>query len=137
MQTLYAWYQTENKSAFQVEQELFKGTERFYDLYLQLLSFFMEMSDQEEIYYDDVQASAVTGKKNKASRLMKDNVFISWLKQNAALKDAIAKRKLSWQADIDMVQKAFFKLRQSEFYKSYSSTEIGRASCRERVCYPV
>ena len=67
MQTLYAWYQTENKSAFQVEQELFKGTEKIFDLYLQLLSFFIEMSDQEEIYYADSPVSAVTGKKKKAT----------------------------------------------------------------------
>ncbi len=121
MQTLYAWYQTENKSAFLVEKELFKGTETLYDLYLQLLSFFIEMSDQEEIYYADVQASAVTGKKKAALHHLNQNAFIEWLHQNKPLKDLIAKRKLSWQIDTDVIQKAFFRLRQSDIYKTHSS----------------
>ena len=136
MQTLYAWYQSENKSAFQVEQELFKGTDRFYDLYLQVLSFFTEMSDHEEIYYADVQASAVTGKKKEAVRLLKDNIFINWLSGNSRLKDLTVKRKLSWQVDIDVLQKSFFKLRQSDVYKTYSNsgnadTETDLQFCRE------
>lgn len=121
MQTLYAWYQTENKTAFQVEQELFKGTEKIYDLYLQLLTFFVEMSDQEEIYYSDIPASAVTGKKKKSSRHLKENIFIEWLMQNKPFKDFTAKRKISWQSDTDILQKAFFRLRKSEIYKNFSS----------------
>jgi len=122
MQTLYAWYQTENKNTFQVEQVLFKGTDRIYDLYLQLLSFFMEMSEQEEIYYAAVQASAVTGKKKTAVRHLKDNIFIAWLLQSNPLKDMIAKKKLTWQTDTEVLQKAFFRLRQSAIYKTYSSS---------------
>lgn len=128
MQTLYAWYQTENKSAFQVEQELFKGTEKIYDLYLQLLAFFIEMSDQEEIYYADIPASAVTGKKKKSTRHLKENIFIEWLMNNNRLKDFIAKRKISWQPDTDILQKAFFRLRKSEFYKNYSSATDNSAA---------
>ncbi len=121
MQTLYAWYQTENKSAFQVEQELFKGTEKIFDLYLQLLAFFLEMSDQEEIYYADIPASAVTGKKKSSTRHLKENIFIGWLINNNQFKDFVTKRKLSWQPETDILQKAFFRLRKSEFYKNYSS----------------
>lgn len=121
MQTLYAWHQADNKTAFQVEQELFKGTEKVYDLYLQLLSFFIEMSDQEEIYYADVPASAVTGAKKKATRHLRENIFIHWLINNKTFKDLVSKRKLSWQSDSDILQKAFFKLRKSEAYKNFSS----------------
>lgn len=123
MQTLYAWYQTENKTAFQVEQELFKGTDRIYDLYLQLLSFFIEMSDQEEIYYSDTPASVLTGKRKAAIRLLKENFFITSVMEHNGLKELLSKRKLTWQADIDIVHKAFFKLRKSEAYKVYSSGE--------------
>ncbi len=122
MQTLYAWYQTENKSAFQVEQELFKGTEKIFDLYLQLLSFFIEMSDQEEIYYADSPASAVTGKKKIATRQLKENTFIQWLSNNKSFQDYITKRKINWQPDTDILQKAFFRLRKNDIYKNFSTS---------------
>jgi transcription antitermination protein NusB len=119
MQALYAWHQSDNRSAVAAETELVKGTERMYDLYLQLLSFYTELAHQEEVYYADLPASALTGERKKAVRYLSDSVFIKWLGENPSFQKMVKDRKISWQADQDAVKKAFFEMRKMPFYKKY------------------
>ena len=119
MQALYAWHQSDNKSAAFAESELVKGTERMYDLYIQLLSFYTELAHQEEVYYADLPASVLTGERKKVVRYLNDNTFIKWLNENPAYESQLKNRKISWQDDQETVQKAFFELRKMPFYISY------------------
>lgn len=119
MQALYSWQQSDNKSAAFAESELVKGTERMFDLYLQLLQFYTELSHREEVYYADLPASALTGERKTAVRYLNDNTFIKWLNENASFKSYVKNRKISWQADQETVNKAFIEMRKMPFYKNY------------------
>lgn len=119
MQALYAYYQSEPKDIRRTEQELLNGTERIFDLYLTELQFFIELSHQEHVYYEDTPASMVTGLRKTASFRIKDLSFIAWLENDRNFTDQIKKRKISWQTDIDTVKKAFHHLRQQEKYAAF------------------
>ncbi len=121
MQALYAWQQSDNKSAALAESELVKGTERMYDLYLQLLSFYCELAHAEEVYYADLPASVLTGERRTAVRYLNDNLFIKWLNENASFNKQVKDRKISWQADNDTIKKAFFEMRKMPFFNAFIS----------------
>jgi N utilization substance protein B len=123
MQALYAYYQSDTKDMVRTEQELLNGTKKIFELYLLVLQMFVEMAEQEEMYYADLPASAVTGKRKSANRLLKENVFIAWLEKSSPFLKQIKDNKISWQADHDVVKKAFFQIRQTDQYKTYSALE--------------
>ena len=118
MQALYAWHQSDKDGA-RAERELFNGTEHMFRLYLQMLQFLLELSHQEELYYADLPASALTGQRKKAAFHLTENAFIGWLKENKEFQKLVVNHKNSWQQDIDAVQKAFFELRKMPFYVNY------------------
>jgi len=123
MQALYAYYQSDTKDMVRTEQELLNGTKKIFELYLLVLQMFVEMAEQEEMYYADLPASAVTGKRKSANRLLKENVFIAWLEKSSPFLKQIKDNKISWQTDHDVVKKAFFQIRQTDQYKTYSALE--------------
>jgi N utilization substance protein B len=120
MQALYAYYQSESKDLNKTEEELLQGTRKIFELYLMVLQFFLEITHQESIYFEDQQASAVTGIKKKANHLIGDIPFIKWLSTDRMYLDLIKRYKISWQNEIDTVKKSFFQIRQSETYKEFS-----------------
>lgn len=132
MQALYAYYQSDSKDLTRTEQELLNSTDRIYDLYLAELQFFLEISHQEDLYYEDAPASLVTGIKRTASSTLKDLAFISWLKSDAEFNKKVKSRKISWQNDLDPLKKVFAHLRQQETYKEFTSTE-GRTPEQQRT----
>ena len=118
MQALYAWHQSDKDTA-RAERELFNGTEHMYRLYLQLLCFLTELGHREDLYYADQPASALTGKRKKATRYLQENSFIHWLKNNKEFQNLVSVHHISWQTDIDVTSKAFFELRKMPFYTEY------------------
>ncbi|MBK9401823.1 MAG: transcription antitermination factor NusB [Bacteroidetes bacterium] len=119
MQALYAFYQSEQKDIRRSELELLNGTEKIFELYLTILQFFNELAYQEYMYYEDMPASMVTGKRKTAASTLKSIGFLQWIEENKQLTDEVKKRKISWQNDIDIVKKAFFHLRQQDAYQEF------------------
>jgi len=123
MQALYAYYQNENRDLNRAEQEMLNGTRKIFELYLMVLQFYVELAHQEEMYYDDLPASAVTGLRKTTNRFIKDLPFVEWLKSNKTYIDLIKKYKVSWQAEADIVKQAFFQIRQLDRYKEFGENE--------------
>jgi N utilization substance protein B len=119
MQALYAYYQSDNKDMLQTEQELLRGTNKIYELYLLTMQMILELANQEEMYYADQPASAVTGIKKSVERKLGDNLFVQWLSTNSTFKKLTKDNKISWQNEMDAVKKSFFQIRQSDQYKAY------------------
>ena len=119
MQALYAYYQSDNKDMLQTEQELLRGTNKIYELYLLTMQMILELANQEELYYADQPVSAVTGTKKSVERKMNDNLFVQWLLNNSSFNKMVKDQKISWQNETDAVRKSFFQIRQSDQYKDY------------------
>jgi len=123
MQSLYSWYQSEDKNVIKTEQEMFRSAERSYDLYLSLLQILPELAHTEQQYYLDLPPRH-TARENQVHSNLSSNIFISWLNTDPAFQDEIKKRKISWQHDNELVKKVFFQVRNSAFYKLYVAKEI-------------
>ncbi len=119
MQALYAYYQSDNKDMLQTEQELLRGTNKIYELYLLTMQMILELANQEELYYADQPVSAVTGTKKSVERKLNDNLFVQWLLNNSSFNKMVKDQKISWQNETDAVRKSFFQIRQSDQYKDY------------------
>ncbi|MFN6092321.1 MAG: transcription antitermination factor NusB [Bacteroidota bacterium] len=119
MQALYSYYQSANKDMLQTEQELLRGTNKIYELYLLTMQMILELANQEEMYYADQPASAVTGIKKSVVRKLGDNLFVQWLQNNLSFARQIRDNKISWQNEMDAVKKSFYQIRQADQYKAY------------------
>lgn len=120
MQALYTWYQSEDKNIGTSVNEIFRGTERTYDLYLSLLQILPELAEEERKYYVDLQPRFIP-KDEPVLSSMANNHFVIWLSTFSDFNDALKKRKISWQKDAELVAKVFYQLRNSPEYKKYVS----------------
>ena len=110
MQALYSWYQSEDKNTEIFLRELFRGTERTYDLYFSLLQVLPELADEEVRYYADLAPRHIAREEATLSRLSK-NAFICFLQADPTFTEGLKKRKISWQKDAEIIKKVFFQLR--------------------------
>lgn len=122
LNALYTWYQTEHADQAKIEQEMFAGTDKMYDLYISLLLFLTELSHHERLYLEDVAAKFIV-KKKTFLRTYSNLNFINALETDNNLKQLVAKRKLSWQKENDLVGKVFFKIRNSSNYIDFTENE--------------
>lgn len=120
MQALYTWYQSEDKNIGTSVNEIFRGTERTYDLYLSLLQILPELAEEERKYYADLQPRFIPKNEPVLSKLA-NNHFVIWLTTFSDFNDALKKRKISWQKDVELIGKVFYQLRNTPEYKKYVS----------------
>jgi N utilization substance protein B len=121
-QALYTWFQSDSPDQAALEQEMFSGTKRFYDLYISLLALFTELAHQENLYLQDISSKFITRKENFFRNLNQLH-FVKWLSEDEKFKALALKNKISWQNENDLVAKIFFKIRNSEIYKKYTQQE--------------
>lgn len=118
MQALYAYYHDDRHDMQAAEKELFRGIEKTYDLYLTLLSLLGELVHEEEKYIADKPKPKLPGSSGrKVSAGLGENLFLKSLSANKPLQDLLKKRKISWQADHDMIHKIFLNLKKSPEYR--------------------
>lgn len=122
LQELYTWFQSEEASRAGLEQEMFNGTKRFYDLYISLLSLFLELVHQENLYLEDVKPKFLS-KQKKFYRTLGQLKFIQWLRESKSFQQIATKNKISWQKENEMVEKSFFRIRNSDVYIRYTESE--------------
>ncbi len=133
MQALYTWYQSEDKNIGTSVNEIFRGTERTYDLYLSLLQILPELAEEERKYYVDLQPRFIPKDEPVLSSLA-TNHFVIWLSTFSDFNDALKKRKISWQKDAELVAKVFFQLRNAPEYKKYVSVATHSVEADVEFC---
>lgn len=124
MQALYAYFQHEKGNVAHFEKELFKSLDKIHDLYLSILALVCDLHH--------VALQVMDENKNKHRPNAEDldpnlkfinNTLLMSLTNNAALKEQIERKKISWQNDFDVVRKLFIEIRGSEAYKNYLALE--------------
>ena len=133
MQALYTWYQSEDKNIGTSVNDIFRGTERTYDLYLSLLQILPELAEEERKYYADLQPRFIP-KDEPVLSSMANNHFVIWLSTFSDFNDALKKRKISWQKDAELVAKVFFQLRNAPEYKKYVSVATHSVEADVEFC---
>lgn len=124
MQMLYAYFQHENADVAFFEKELFKSLDKIYNLYLHILALFIDLHHTAYVVMEE-QKNKRLPTKEELNPNMKfvNNTLLVALEKNAALGREIAKHKVSWQSDFDLVRKLYTEIRNGELYRNYVSTE--------------
>lgn len=125
MQALYAYFHSEDKSIPKHKKELFSSFEQIYDLYLYLLLLLIEIRDggRNRIAIRKVKKLPTEQDIHPNTKFIENRIF-GILAINKQVASESSKRKISWEKDLELVQKLFSNITESEEYKSYMSSSV-------------
>jgi N utilization substance protein B len=134
MQSLYAFFSAADADQNALEKALFLSIDRVYELYLLYLLLPVELADAAEVQMQEARHKALPTEDDlNPNRRFVESYVIEALRNNAALKKELEKRKLSWSADQDEIKKLWRKVKQSELYLNYLKEEDHPAIHRKFV----
>ncbi|MCD4664917.1 MAG: transcription antitermination factor NusB, partial [Bacteroidales bacterium] len=124
LQALYAFFQSENTRLDLGEKELIKSLDKLYEIYIYQLSLLIEINSyaRKRIEENKLKFYPTEEDQNPNTRFI-ENRFVLKLIQNKNLSKKIEEYKISWVDQEDMIRKLFVKIRDSEDYKAYMSSE--------------
>ncbi len=124
MQSLYAFHSSPDQTINLAEKELFFSINKSYDLYHLLLQLLVEIQDFaiNRIELNKLKNLPTEEDLNPNFRFFKNEILVK-LSENIALKDYLAKNKLSWIDHPELIKKLYTELIESEMYASYMSAE--------------
>lgn len=126
LQSLYAYFQSDEESFNRTEKELMTAIERIYDLYLYFLLSFEELKVAELRRFDDLKAKIrPTEADLNPGRKFVDNRVIALIEGNKSLRHASEMNKVNWIGDehTEMFKKIMAQIRESEHYFAYMNSE--------------
>lgn len=119
LQSLYAYFQSEDKDYTVAERELFEAIDRIYDLYIYLLLTFAEVKLQAERRIEE-NKKKIRPKEEDLNPNLKfvSNRIIDQLERSESLRRASEDAKINWLGDEnqEMFRKMFLTIRDSETY---------------------
>jgi N utilization substance protein B len=119
LQSLYAYFQSEDKDYTVAERELFEAIDRIYDLYVYLLLTFAEVKLQAERRMEE-NKKKIRPKEEDLNPNLKfvSNRIIDQLERSESLRRASEDAKINWLGDEnqEMFRKMFLTIRDSETY---------------------
>ena len=125
MQALFAFLKSENDSIDRGEEILFSKIESIYDLYIYILTLFIEIQEYAEQKTEECKQKRLPTEEdlNPNMRFVNNRVVIQ-LRNNIYLKDNISKRTISWANDIDLIKKLYQHIaKNSDVYNKYMCSE--------------
>ncbi|XLS28169.1 transcription antitermination factor NusB [Flavobacteriaceae bacterium M23B6Z8] len=133
MQSIYAFKQSHNTDLTKEEKFLSYSMENMYNLYLTLMSLLVALQLKASDYLEvSSKKYLATEEEKNPNRKFIDNKLLTLLKDNAQLKEAVKKRKLTdWDLEDDYVKIIFNNLLNSDLYQNYMSS--GKDSFKEDV----
>jgi N utilization substance protein B len=119
LQSLYAYFQSEDKDYIVAERELFEAIDRIYDLYVYLLLTFAEVKLQAERRIEE-NKKKIRPKEEDLNPNLKfvSNRIIDQLERSESIRRASEDAKINWLGDEnqEMFRKMFLTIRDSETY---------------------
>lgn len=122
MQTLFALGQNEISEGNTDQKFLLNSMSNMYDLYLLMMSLFIELHKKSDDYYKKLQNRIIVDANEPApNRFIIDNQVLKMISSNKLLTDAIAKQKINyWDLDFEYVDKIFKQVLKSKIYWKYA-----------------
>ncbi|NVO02460.1 MAG: transcription antitermination factor NusB [Bacteroidetes bacterium] len=120
MQALYAFFQSEDENIIVGEKELIKSIEKYYELLLHQLLFFVEVAEfASKVQYDAKQKYLPSEEELKTNCRFRDNKIISMIADNIDFNRKVEQKKISWYEGSEIVHKSFTSFKNSEAYLKY------------------
>ena len=122
LQALYAYFQSSNSDRVKAEKELFLSINRIYELYLYLLRLPLDLLHAAELKLDESKSKRFPSEHDlQESNNFTSNRLIRSFEEHEALNSAIAKNKISWDAEHELVSKLFRKINELDAFEEYIS----------------
>jgi N utilization substance protein B len=122
-QALYAYFQSDSKAVGSAEKELFLSLERMHDLYLYFLILGKELVHHSKLKMEDAKVKRLPSEEDlNPNQKFVDNQLFSLLENNIQLNKLVKEKKVSWDADQELVTKFLAHLRKHPIYVAYMST---------------
>lgn len=124
IQTLFAYYQDEEKTVNAARKELRKSFADTYDLYFMLLDFVNELTAyaQQQLEEQSVRARA-THSSWIPNRRFVQNRLAQQIFDNRALRSRMTEQRLSWESSMNAVSDIYRQLTDSDFFRKYMEAE--------------
>lgn len=120
LQALYGWFQSDDDALKSHENHLVLSVERILDLYLYHLSLLGDLHFESLKEREDVRNKYFPTEDDlKPMTNFTSNRFLQAISNSETIKSLFSKKKISWQADFDLVKNMWRKLRNSAEYKDY------------------
>lgn len=122
MQTLFA-FDTKESDDFKVDQKfLIDSMDGMYDLYLLMLSLFIEIHKKSQDQYEKLQNRlSYQAKHSQPTRHLIDNQLLIKLASNKLLNEAIANRKMNfWDLDFEYIDIIYKNIVKSDLFETYT-----------------
>jgi len=125
MQTLYAFNSAESDDLKKDEKFLLQSLESMYDLYLVILSLFIEIQKKAEDRLEKTQKKFLATEEDKNPNYkFTNNKVLNLLKEDKALQNELERRKLNfWYLEFEYVDIIFKAILESSIYKDYMLTK--------------
>ena len=124
IQTLFAYYKDNDKTAMTARKELRKSFADTYDLYFILLDFVNELTAYAQKQLEEQTARAKATHANwTPNRRFVQNRLAQQIFDNRALRARIAEQNLLWDSGIPAVQEIYRRLNESDFFRTYMEAE--------------
>ncbi len=124
LQSLYAYYQSNNEDIVAGEKELLFSAEKIYDLYLYQLLLLTEMAEEEErIIGENLNKHLPSREDLNPNRRFAENQCLQLLRDNVKLQKDARERHIHWRQNRNLIRKMANSLRQQQYYHNYLESE--------------
>ncbi len=122
MQVVYAWLNDEAGDLNKSEKSLWFNIDKTYDLYHYLMLLLLEVRKyaQERIDIASNKILPTYEDLNPNTRFVQNRVLLQ-LNENLSLAQHVARKKLSWANNDEVVKKLYYAITGSDYYKKYMS----------------
>ncbi|MCU0362930.1 MAG: transcription antitermination factor NusB [Bacteroidales bacterium] len=125
LMALYAFNRREDDNLSTAEAELMFSIGKTYDLYHQILLLVIELADiASEKIEQALQKRMPTAQDLNPKRRFVDNMLIAQLRENEALNDYLASKKISWSNHQHIPRTLYNKLLAWDAYDEYMSSDV-------------
>ncbi|MBT8195316.1 MAG: transcription antitermination factor NusB [Bacteroidia bacterium] len=119
LQAIYAYYQSTDITAEAAIKNLHTSIQKTFQLYLQLLQLFIELTRKEEQYRADKPQKMLSTNEATDLQSLKSIPFINYLSSNKLFEELKKEHQISWKNDNETLEKIFFNVRSKEEYKEF------------------
>jgi N utilization substance protein B len=120
MQVVYAWLNDEAGDLIKSEKSLWFNIDKTYDLYHYLMSLLLDVRKYAQDRIDIASNKILPTHEdlNPNMRFLNNKVLLQ-LNENLSLSQHLARKKLSWSQNDEVVKKLYYAIIGSDYYKSY------------------
>jgi N utilization substance protein B len=124
MQSLYAFFQTENDNINSGERELLRNIDKIYDLYLYQLSLLTELAFYAERTTEDAKLKHLPSEEEiNPNKKFAENRFLKQISDNNCFKKESRNRLVNWSEYPELIKKIYNSIKITEDFTAFMNNE--------------